>query len=333
MWEALRQVPDLDSQPPERESSQMKIVQAVAGFVVGALVVTGTAIAQNEGQGQGQAILTVLPAHGNEGPSSLNRQDLSIKVDGKDSAITSFTPLQGNTDRLEVVVMIDAGARTSMSNQLGDIASFIKELPSNSKAAVAYMENGVARLTGPLSTNHNQVAGTLHIPVGLPGQDASPYFCLSDLAKHWPSQDRGARREVVMITDGVDYYDPHFDMEDPYVQAAIHDSVQSGLVVYSIYYQNKGRFDRTLYANNAGQNLILQVTQATGGNSYWQGFGDPVSFQPYLKDIARRLQNQYELSFSAPLKDKPDVANFKLKVSGVSGKVEAPQQVYVSRSM
>lgn len=136
-----------------------------------------------------------------------------------------------------------------------------------------------------------------------------------------------------MITDGVDNYNRRYDPNDPYVQAAIADSVRAGLVVYAIYFQNKGRFDSTLYANNAGQNLIGEVTQATGGKNYWEGVGNPVSFQPFLQDLQRRLQNQYELSFTAPLKDKPEVADLKLKINGIAGKVDAPQQVYVSRAM
>jgi len=229
--------------------------------------------------------------------------------------------------------MIDSGARTSLGTQMGDIEKFVQTLPPAAKVTLAYMENGIARLTGPLSTDHNEVLKGLHIPGGLPGEDASPYFCLSDLAKRWPSNDRGARREVVMISDGVDYYNRRYDPEDPYMQAAIQDSVRAGLVVYSIYWQNQGRFDRTAMANNAGQNLLLNVTQATGGNSYWEGMGNPVSFQPYFEDLDRRLQNQYELSFTAPLKNKPEVEELKVKVSGISGKIDAPQQVYVGRAM
>lgn len=307
----------------------MRMTEIATGLAAGALLVAGPALAQDRNQGQGQAVITVLPAHNGEMAANLSQQDLSIKVNGKESTITNWMPLRGANDRLELVVLIDSGARTSLDLQLGEIASFIKTLPPNAKVAVAYMENGAARLAGPLSTDHEQATKGLHISAGLPGGDASPYFCLSDLAKRWPSNDRGARREVVMITDGVDYYDRRYDPDDPYMQAAITDSVRAGLVVYSIYYQNKGRLDRTMYENNAGQNLILQVTQATGGNSYWEGIGNPVTFQPYFQDLQRRLQNQYELSFTAPLKDKPEVENLKLKVSGIAGKVEAPQQVYV----
>lgn len=301
-----------------------------------ALLLTATPFfgqAQTENQGQGQAVITVIPKGKDAQAPSLSQQNLTLTVDGKNANITRLTPANGRTGSLELVVLLDSGASTSLSTQLNDIASFIKGLPPDAKVAIAWMENGVARMTGPLTTDHQEALKGLHVPAGFVMEDASPYFCLSDLAKHWPSNDPNARREVVMVSDGVDYYYRRYDPDDPYVQAAVTDSVRAGLVVYSIYWTNKGRFDRTMYANDAGQNLLLEVTQATGGNSYWEGLGNPVSFQPFFQDLDKRLGNQYEVGFVAPLKNKPEVLNMKVKVEGVSGaKVDAPQQVYVGRA-
>lgn len=301
-----------------------------------ALLLTATPFfgqAQTENQGQGQAVITVIPKGKDAQAPSLSQQNLTLTVDGKNANITRLTPANGRTGSLELVVLLDSGASTSLSTQLNDIASFIKGLPPDAKVAIAWMENGVARMTGPLTTDHQEALKGLHVPAGFVMEDASPYFCLSDLAKHWPSNDPNARREVVMVSDGVDYYYRRYDPDDPYVQAAVTDSVRAGLVVYSIYWTNKGRFDRTMYANDSGQNLLLEVTQATGGNSYWEGLGNPVSFQPFFQDLDKRLGNQYEVGFVAPLKNKPEVLNMKVKVEGVSGaKVDAPQQVYVGRA-
>jgi len=295
------------------------------------LMTAAPAFAADENEGHGQAVITVLPLHDKEAtPANLSQQDLAVKINGKDSTITNWMPLRGENDRLELVLLIDSSARTSMATQLTDITKFVNSLPPTAKVAVAYMQNGAAVLTGPLSADHAQASKGLHIPGGIPGASASPYFCLSSLAQHWPSNDSGARRVVVMITDGVDYYNPRYDPDDPYMKAAVTDSVRAGLVVYSIYWQNQGRFDRTGYATDAGQNLLLNVTQATGGNSYWEGYGNPVSFQPYFKDLERRLANQYEIAFTAPLKGKPQVATIKVKANGISGKIDAPQQVLVA---
>lgn len=311
----------------------MKKIAIAMSLAAGALMLAAPAFPQSENQGRGQAVVTVLPANDKAPAPDVSPQNLAIKVNGQNSTVTNWTPLRGQNDRLELVIMIDSGARSSIGTQLNDISNFVNSLPAGSKVAIAWMVNGTARLATPLTPDHQQALKGIHLPSGPIGASASPYFCLSNLAKNWPSNDHGARRVVVMITDGIDYYEPRYDPEDPYMQAAITDSVRSGLVVYSIYWQNRGRLDRSWYGTDAGQNLLTQVTQTTGGYSYWQGIGNPVSFQPYFKDLDRRLQNQYEVAFTAPLNGKSgNVENFKLKMNGASGKVDAPQQVYVARS-
>ncbi len=282
------------------------------------------------GQGQGQAIVTVLPEKDGKAPVSILQQDLRIKVNGKEPTITDWVALSGNNSDLELVILIDSSARTSLGLQLRDITGFIRSLPANVKVSVGYMEAGRAALSGPLSADHAQVASDLRVPNGMPGSSGSPYFCLSDLAKHWPSTDLSARREVVLITDGVDNYSVRYNPEDPYVTAAIADSVRAGLVVYSIYWCNRGRMDNLNYASFDGQSLMSIVTQATGGTSYWDGRGNPVSFSPYFKDIAWRLRNQYRLSFHSLLKGKPEVVSMELKIGGPAAEVCAPQRVFVA---
>jgi len=281
--------------------------------------------------GQGQAVVTVLPSHGQ--PVSPQQQQVSIKVDGKTTSVTGWQPLNGDNSPVEMVILIDGAARASLGSQMSDIQHFVQGLPANTSASIAYMMNGRAALTGPLSTDHAEILRGLHIPAGgSPGISASPYFCLSDLATHWPSNNPRARREVVMITDGVDYYDMRYDPEDPYLQSAITDAVRAHLTVYSIYWRNLGRLDNHMGPTDAGQNLLTQLTEATGGSNYWQGYGDPVSLQPYFQDIQRRLNNQYEVSFMAPFKNKPQVESFKFKLEAPGAKVDAPQQVVVSGS-
>jgi hypothetical protein len=282
---------------------------------------------QTASQDQGQAVITVLP--GSEVPGGIPQGALQVKVDGKNSTVTGWTALHSPDSQLQVVILIDDGARESLSLQLNDIGHFIQGLPPNARVAVAYMEYGRAALAGPLTTDHAAAVRELHMPIqGMPGVSASPYFCLSNLANHWPSTDAHARREVVMVTDGVDYYEVRYDPEDPYVQAAIRDSVRAHLVVYSIYWRNQGFLGRTGYADYDGQNLLAQLTAATGGNSYWEGYGNPVTLAPYLDDIDRRIHNQYELDFMSPTGSRPQMASLRLKVAA-HAKVAAPQQVYV----
>jgi hypothetical protein len=299
--------------------------------VAAALLVSAPlAFSQTEGQGQGQAVVTILPKKTDATAPAISQQSLQVQVNGKLSQISNWQPLRGPQAEAELVLLIDDGARVSLGREFDDIREFVHGLPPNVKISFAYMQNGRAAVSAPFTADHAKAAQQLHLPLGAPGYSASPYFCLSDLAKNWPSADRSARREVIMITDGVDYYHLQYDPEDPYVQAAIEDSVRAHLVVYSIYWRNAGPADRSWYQNNAGQNLLLEVTDSTGGNSYWEGFGNPVSLQPFFDDFDRRLSNQYELDFTAPLRGKPEVASLKVKVSANDVKTTAPQKTWLA---
>jgi len=302
---------------------------AYVGLIAAMLPIAGTALAQGEKDGQGQVVVTILPKQDGDAPANFSAQNAKLKVGGKDINVTDLVPLKDSRDGLELVILIDSSVRNSLGNQLGDIASFVKTLPSNVRVAVAYMQFGRAVMASPLSTDHGQAIGGLHLPGGTPGSSGSPYFCLSDLAKHWPQGDSATRREVLMVTDGVDDYNRRYDPEDPYVQAAMQDSIRAGLVVYSIYWTGRGRADATPYANNTGQNLLMQVTEATGGKSFWQGMGNPVSLGPYLDEFSRRLRNQYELTFVTRFSGKPAIEGMKLKLSVPGAEVTSPQQVFV----
>ena len=65
---------------------------------------------------------------------------------------------------------------------------------------------------------------------------------------------------------------------------------------------------------------------------YWQGFGNPVSFAPFLDDLQKRLANQYELGLLVSPKNKASLQLLKLKVTAPGAKIDAPQMIAVPGS-
>jgi hypothetical protein len=305
----------------------MKNLQVAAWAAAGALLMA-SAVALAQGgprEGQGKAIVTVLAGKHSELAPKITVSELNLKVNGTATNITGWKPLREPDGGLELVILIGNAAHNMNGGFFDEIAQFIKSMHPQTKVAVAYMQNGTAKLAGPLSSDHAKVAGELRLTIG-PG--VSPFFCLSDLAQHWPSSERGVRREVLLISSGIDTWDRGYDPDDPYVQAAIADSVRAGLVVYSIYWQNRVSQESSF----DGQNLLQLITAATGGRGYGFGTDNPVSFKPYLDDLAVRLNNQYELDFTSQLKGKPEIKNFHLKAQIFASEIDAPQQVFVNRS-
>jgi hypothetical protein len=273
----------------------------------------------------GSAVVTVNSKSA-EGAATIPRQSISVYENRKLQEVAGWVPLRGERSGLQLVVLLDDSSRGNLGLQLNDLRTFINELPPTTQVAIGYMRNGSPNLVQNFTSDHAQAAKSLRLPTGQSGINGSPYFCLSDLAKHWPGGDNNVRREVIMVTDGVDRYSGgRFDPENPYVQAATSDAQKAGVVVYSIYFRGAGRFDRSFVATDGGQNYLTQLSGATGGKVYLQGFGNPVSFAPFLSDIQRKLQNQYELTFSSTA--KPGLQGLRVKTSQPNTSLEFPARV------
>ncbi len=225
--------------------------------------------------------------------------DLTITVDGRKVPLSAWAPV--TPTQAQVALLIDDGLRESVGRNLSDIKAFLNGLPQGVEVLVGYMQNGRVVEAQPFTTDHAAAANSVRLPEGVPGQSASPYFCLSDFVKHWPGAEptdpnapleiqrertNGKARFVLMITNGVDPYNGSTSIENqdsPYVSAATTDANRAGVAVYSIYFADAGI--RGGGAGLSGQSYLEQVTQATGGRNYYEGIGNPVSFQPFLEAV------------------------------------------------
>lgn len=275
-------------------------------------------------QQSAQTVVTVLPKAKRELIQKIPQEAIQVSSGSRPAEITGWN-WAGNT-RLQLMILLDDSTSGSFGRQLEDLKSFILALPPTTEVSVAYMQNGRALATQKFTTDHQAAAKSVRLPMGTPGGNGSPYFVISDVAKKWPSPEPAARREVLMITDGVDPYSGRrFDPNDPYYTAAIQDAQKAGLIIYSLFYRGAGGFDRSQWVTDTGQNYLVGISQATGGHCYLEGLSNPVSLSPFLDDLTRRLQNQYELSFINPHESsKEALADLKLKVQVPGMEVEAP---------
>jgi hypothetical protein len=273
----------------------------------------------------GRAVVTA-ETKAAEGVTTIPRQSISVYENRKLQDVSGWTPLRGARSGLQLVVLLDDSSGGNLGLQLNDIRSFLSGLPPTVQVAIGYMRNGTPNLVQNFTSDHAQAAKALRLPQGVAGGNGSPYFCLSDLVKHWPGGNNNVRREVIMVTDGVDRYSGgRFDPENPYVRTATSDAQKAGVIVYSIYYRGAGRFDRSALATDGGQNYLTQISGDTGGKVYLEGFGNPVSFAPFLSDIQRKLQNQYELTFVSTA--KPGLQPIRVKTNQPNTSLQFPARV------
>ena len=296
-------------------------------FAVGSLA---AALAQQSGGPF--SIVTVEPKGKSELSAPVPASAVKVKVGGKGAEVAEWRPYTGRGTRpdLQLVLLIDDGARSSLGQHIKELKQFLIEQPPTTEVAVIYMRNGAAAFTAPFSTNHAQIAETLRLPLSGGGAGASPYFALSDLMKRWPQHDPAERREVVMITDGIDRYNGlRYDPENPYITSTIRDCIRNHVVVYPIYYLDAGLADRTAAGVDSGQNYLTQMAQAVGGEFFYQGFSNPVDMAPFLNQINHKLAHQYELRVS-PVAGQKGITELKVQVAAPNTRTQAAQQIDLS---
>ncbi|MGC2398205.1 MAG: hypothetical protein WA510_00415 [Acidobacteriaceae bacterium] len=273
-----------------------------------------------------QAVITAVPKNA-ENTTPIPRQTITAYENRKLQDVSGWIPLRGQRAGLQLLILLDDSSRGTLGLQLNDLSKFVSGLPPTTQIAIGYMRNGTAAMVQNFTTDHAQAAKAFRLPSGGAGSNGSPYFCLSDVVKRWPT-GANVRREVIMVTDGVDRYSGRgFDPENPYVRAATTDAQKAGVIVYSIYFRGAGRLDRSFTATDGGQNYLTQVSGDTGGKVYLEGFGNPVSFAPFLSDIQRKLENQYELSFVSTA--KPGLQQLRVKTSQPNTSLLFPARVPV----
>src|SRR5258707_9657058 len=281
-----------------------------------------TALAQQEGPTPTQALVSF----DSKAPVTPTAKDVTLKVEGRTSNLLNLTHVPANG--AQVALLIDDGLRTSIGGELNNLKAFITSLPQGTEVFVGFMQNGRVVSANDMpgfTADRAAAAQSLRLPLGLRGASASPYFCLSDFVKNWPSnaenqsaaqsqQPTHKARIVLMITNGVDPYNGSTNItnqDSPYVASAVTDAQRAGVPVYSIYYSDAG-FGRGR-GSFSGQSYLQQVAQGTGGTSYYQGTGSPVSLAPFLKQFQTAVAETYVATF--PVDGNKKMVGLKLSTN------------------
>jgi hypothetical protein len=272
------------------------------------------AVAQQSAATQGvpvNMVVSVEPKHGDEVPT-ITQQDMMVYQGHDRQPVTNWVPAKGNRAGLALAILIDDSAGPSFGTQINDIRTFIGQQPATTLIAVGYMQNGTVALAQNFTQDHTAAAKSVRLAEGYSGVDASPYLSISGFIKRWPSNDAIPRREILAITSGIDsVYMGSFP--NPYADTAVQDAQCGGVLVYSIYTPSAGHFGHSYYRSYWGQNYLSQLSEMTGGESYYLlGPQAPVAFAPYLNQLNRQLSNQFLLTFLAKPQKKAGTEPVKL---------------------
>ena len=119
---------------------------------------------------------------------------------------------------------------------------------------------------------------------------------------------------------------------DPYLDSAIEDAQRNEVIVYGIYMPAAGHSGHSFFRINWGQSHLAQLAEETGGEAYMLGFEPPISFAPYLDDIAAHLMHQYRVTFLMTPERKGGFRDVRFATEVPNAELVAASKVYVAAS-
>jgi VWFA-related protein len=237
-------------------------------------------------------------------------------------------------EALLLAIVIDDSLGSNIASQWNDLKAFIMEQPATTSVGVFYGRNGTVAVAQDFTADHALAAKALRIPYGGAGAFSSPYLELQDMIKRWPDNNQDVRKSIVMISSGVDYFRGNFGPTSPDLDPTIDRAQKSNVNVWTIYAPDAGHAGRGFFRSFNAQSSLSQLSEETGAESYYLGFGQPVTLKPYFDEIFTHLSNQYLLSFSSGNEGGKKGRFERVRVATENPSVEflTPSEVFIPRA-
>jgi hypothetical protein len=262
-------------------------------FFAAIAVAVAMPLAANPAATEAPAVPMTITAVGKKDtqPPPLTKNDVQL-YEGKERVQVADWK-RGET--LFLAVLIDDSLESDVANQWGDLKAFFMAQPENTYIAVGYGRNGAAVIAQDFTKDHALAAKALRIPLGNAGAFTSPYLALQDWMKRWPESRE--RKSIMLFSSGVDYFRGSFDPIDPDLDTTVARAQKQNINVWTIYVPDAGHVGRREFRVFNAQSNLSRLSEETGAESYYLGFGSPVTLKPYFDEIQMHLSNQYLLSF------------------------------------
>ena len=311
---------------PNRRFSLFVLIAVLAGA---AALTTAPAAAQPQ-RGGVRSVTIPITVRQRGGDAAMRELqgvgDLTVTEDGDEQRILSLRAY-GTETPISVGILIQDDVVTSVSNEIRALREFINRLPRGSRVMVGYIKAGSLDVRQRFTADLDRAAQSLRIPVGsATAAPYNPYVEIVEGLRRFEAMPKG-RRALLVVTDGLDIsrgVDSSLPSQSVDLQRAIREAQRQGVAVYSFYAPSVtattiGNF--RLISN--GQSSLERLADETGGRAFFQGTGAPVSFDPFLKELAGTFTRQLALTY---LSTHPKKGYHRIKVtSNVDGvKIEHP---------
>lgn len=233
-----------------------------------------------------------------ESESELQNIDLTVSEDGEPQTILSLRGV-GTNSPITLAVLIQEDLVPPVSNEIRSLAEFIRNLPKGSRVMIGYLRTGSLQVRQKFTNDLEKAAKALRPPSGFANSGPyNPYVEVIEALKKFDSQPLG-RRAILLVSDGLDIsrgVDSSAPTQSIDLQRAVNESQRRSVAIYGFYSPTAAASTSAVLAANA-QSSLLRLSNETGGHAFFQGTGVPVSFDPFLRELAVSLEKQIALTF------------------------------------
>jgi hypothetical protein len=197
---------------------------------------------------------------------------------------------------VNLAILIQDDLVSHVSNELRITRDFIQSLPAGSQVMVGYITSGSLQVRQPFTTDLRKAARSLRILIS--STSASPYNPYVEVLEALRKFDASSKNPnvVLLISDGLDTsrgFDAASVLRSIDLDRAIEEAKRRDVTIYSFFAPTVGLTRRNTLLASYGQGSLNRVSRETGGEAFFQGTTDFVTFNPFFKRLTRAL-NEHE---------------------------------------
>lgn len=259
---------------------------------------------------------------GKTAPRELELQTVNLSVieDGDPQTVLSIRAM-GTSSPITLAVLIQDDVVSSVALEIKTLGDFIRRLPRGSRVSVGYLRAGSLQVRQKFTADLEKAANSLRSPFSVASAAPyNPYVEVIEALRRFDSQPAG-RRAILLVSDGLDI-SGGIDSSTPTgsldLQRSINEAQSRSVAIYAFYAPTVvTSTNENLIAN--AQSSLQRLSDETGGHAFFQGFGAPTSFDPFIRELNSALDRQIALTY---LSTHPKKGFHRVKITSATPNVE-----------
>jgi len=196
---------------------------------------------------------------------------------------------------IDLAILVQDDLVSHVSNEISAVKDFIRTLPDGSHVMVGYITAGSLQVRQPFTSELDKAADSMRIVAS--SDSASPYNPYVEVLEALKKFDKseGNRKAILLISDGLDTSrgtHPSDILNSIDLKRTIKDANKRGVAIYSFFAPSVDLSNHNSFFAGYGQSSLKRVSDETGGEAFFEGITDFVTFDAYFDGLVKALNQR-----------------------------------------